>query len=477
MKNKKTLFFLILLFSLSIYLHFLHLSFPTKVVFDEQWYASSSASYFSQKYYFDTHPPLVKLLIAGSGYVFGFEEPTGDFYFKHGDNYPNVKNYLPFRFLPAILGSLLPILGWFIVRELGGSKKAAFLAGIFLLFDNALLLQSRLILIEIILVFFSLLSVLFYLLFRKQKKYKRKWYFFLLLLGVSLGATISVKWSGIISLVVILFLEVLRLDNEQVEKKQKTKNFLKQKKKEIGFIFIAIFVIPFIVYVFSFFLHFSLLSFQRDFNNVADPLSYNDEETTADTPYVFHLKEPPGNFVNKFIQTHKIMISVFSVDGEHPYSSEWWGWPIGRKAMLYFKEGDINLYLLGNPVVWFFAFFAVLSLFFIPLYKAKNKLKSPDFFRNRVILYFYFFSLLVYVGFSSTSFLFYYFLPLCFSIIIFSLCFDFYTQKMSEKKKNIIWALLILICFLSFLFYLPFTYGIPLSERAISLRLWLPFWR
>ena len=60
--EKKTLFFLFLIFSLSIFLHFLNLSYPDKVVFDEQWYASSAASYFQQSYYFDTHPPLGKLL-------------------------------------------------------------------------------------------------------------------------------------------------------------------------------------------------------------------------------------------------------------------------------------------------------------------------------------------------------------------------------------------------------------------------------
>ena len=65
MKNKKTLFFLFLIFSLSLYLHFLHLSYPDKVVFDEQWYSSSAASYFTHKYYFDANPPLGKLLIAG----------------------------------------------------------------------------------------------------------------------------------------------------------------------------------------------------------------------------------------------------------------------------------------------------------------------------------------------------------------------------------------------------------------------------
>jgi dolichyl-phosphate-mannose-protein mannosyltransferase len=478
MKKKKTLFFLFLIFSLSLFLHFLNLSYPDKVVFDEQWYASSAASYFANKYYFDGHPPFGKLLIAGSGYFFGFEDPTGNFYFRCCNNsYPARDSYLPLRFLPAFLGALLPILGFFITRELGGSEKAAFLASAFLLFDNALLLQSRLILLEIILVFFSLLTVLFYLLFKKQKQYTKKWYLFLFLLGISIGVTISVKWSGIIILIAILFLEVLRLGNEQIEEKRNFIPFLKSKKKELGLLLLSIFILPFLFYIFSFFLHFSLVSSPRDPKDFSDPLLYAKEEKTTNTPPVSHYKEPQENFFKKIVITHKKMLPVLSVTAEHPYSSEWWGWPFSRKPMLYFQEKNINLYLIGNPVVWFLSFLGVLSIFYIPIYKKRNKINSPRFFKNPDILYFYFFSWLVYVGSSRTSFLYYYLLPLCFSIIIFALCFDFYTKKIPKRKKNIIWAALLILCFLSFLFYLPFTYGIPLSDKMISLRLWFPLWR
>lgn len=473
-----TVFFLVLLMSLSVFLHFVRLSYPDSVVFDEQWYAGSAASYFSHKYYFDVHPPLGKLLIAGSGYIFGFNDPTGNnFNFKFGKQYPSINTYLPFRFLPAILGSLIPILGWLIIKEAGGSKRSSFLVAIFLLFDNALLLESRLILLEIILVFFSLLSVFLYLKFRKQKRYSRKWFFYLILLGFSLGSAISVKWTGLVILIIIAFLETLRLDEEHTEEKKKLLKFLVARKKQIGLFLLATIILPLFVYVTSFAIHFSLMHLPRDPKNFSDPFLYSDKKETTKPPSVFHYKEPEGNFFQKFLKTQRQMTPVLSVESKHPYQSSWWGWPIGRKTMLYFQEKGVNLYLIGNPVVWWFALLSLPLFFLLPFFRKKKNLSYPAFFRRPEILYLYLFSWFFFVGIRRTSFLYYYLISLCFAVILFGLCFDFYTKKMSDKNKNIVWSILVVICFLCFVFYMPFTYGLSLSEKAISLRFWFPFWR
>lgn len=478
MEKKLVLFFLFLIFTLSIFLHFFRLSYPDKVVFDEQWYASSAASYLSHKYYFDAHPPLGKILIAASGIFFGFKDPSGNFYFNHNESYLSKSSYLPFRFLPAILGIFLPILGWFIVKELKGSNKAAFLCSAFLLFDNALLLQSRFVLLEIFLVFFYLLSIFLYLKLINQKKYTKKWYIFLILLGLSLGVVISIKWTGFIVLATIIFLEIIKLINRQIISGGGLLNFFQKNKKYFSIIFLGIFFLPLLIYTFSFFVHFSLLNLSRNPKNFSDPLLYiNKEKEIKDSPYVFYYKEPDGNFFEKFFKVHKQMISIFSVTGDHPYSSSWWKWPTGGKAMLYYSEENVHLYLMGNPIVWFLGFFGIISIFFIPYLAKREKEKLPSFLKKPDILYFYFFSWLVFIGVKRTSFLYYYLVPLCLSIIIFSLCFDYFTKNIEKKKKNIIFGLILFIVFLSFVFYLPLTYGLPLSDKAFSLRLWFPLWK
>lgn len=474
--KKISLFFLILIFILSLFFHFYRLSFPSQVVFDEQWYASSAASYFNHKYYFDTHPPLAKLLIAFSGYLFGFNDPTGNFYFRHATEYPSVNSYLPFRILPAFLGSLIPILGWFLVKGLNGSDKSAFLASAFLLFDNALLTQSRFVLIEIFLVFFSLLVVLFFIYFVKEKPFSKKWYVFLTLIGIFLGCAISVKWSAFalyLTLIFLLFLKVLK------GLKLKKKNFLliiknlfarKDKQKEILILFFFIFILPFLIYIISFYIHFSLLKIPRDIKDLSDPFLYSKKEDTTKTPSSFSYEIPTGNFIDKFIMTNRAMLSVASIKTPHPYQSKWYEWPFSRKPMLYFLKDKKNIYLIGNSVVWGLSLVGVVFIFFIPYFTKKTGAKIPYFFKEASILYFYFSCWLFYAGLSRTSFLYYYLFPFCLSVVVFALIFDFIFQRTSPKIKNIFFVSFLVLAFLGFIFYLPFNYGISLSGKEISLK-------
>lgn len=476
--KKLNLFFLILIFIISLFLHFYRLSYPPQVVFDEQWYASHSASYFVHRYYFDVHPPLAKLLIAFSGYIFGFKDPTGKYYFRHATEYPSLNSYLPLRILPAFLGSLIPILGWFLVKGLKGSDKAAFLASIFLLFDNALLTQSRFILIEIVVVFFSLLAVVFYFYFVKQKSFSKKWYLFLVLTGLSLGCAIASKWSAFIVFATLLFLEFLRF-LKQKKPEEKIFPYFKKKRKEILILLIFILILPILVYIFSFYIHFSLIKIPRDIKDFSDPLLYSKKEDTTETPAGYLYQTPSENFFEKFLETNKKMTYVLAVMGEHPYRSNWYEWPFGRKPMLYYqeKEENVNIYLIPNFFVWCLGFFSSMSIFFF-YFKKSQKKDLPYFFKNPEILYLYFSSWLFYAGIKRTSFLYYYLTPLCFSIVIFALFFDYIFKNTSRRKRILFFFIFVFFCFLNFLFFLPFVYGFSLPARGINLRFFIfPFWK
>jgi dolichyl-phosphate-mannose-protein mannosyltransferase len=82
------------------------------------------------------------------------------------------------RLLPALAGSLLTPTVYLIITELGLSPYAGALAGLMVVFDTAILAQSRFILMESIMIFFGLSALLCVLKFRKEssRPFTAKWF-------------------------------------------------------------------------------------------------------------------------------------------------------------------------------------------------------------------------------------------------------------------------------------------------------------
>lgn len=81
----RSIFILFTLISMS--LRFYRISEPRQVVFDEVHFGGFASHYLKGTYFFDVHPPLGKLIIAGIGHVYGYK---GTFAFKDiGDPYEN----------------------------------------------------------------------------------------------------------------------------------------------------------------------------------------------------------------------------------------------------------------------------------------------------------------------------------------------------------------------------------------------------
>eukprot|EP00057_Strongylocentrotus_purpuratus_P034051 XP_793742.3 PREDICTED: protein O-mannosyl-transferase 1 [Strongylocentrotus purpuratus] len=183
---------------------FWRLEEPRGVVFDETHFGLFTSFYLKGMFFFDVHPPLGKLLIASVGYLAGFQ---GDFSFeKIGQEYPCEVPIWHLRFLPALCGSLLTPLTFYILEGMGFSQWTAAVGAFLVVCDNSLLTQSRFILLDTILLCFILLSFLALLRFRQvqDKPFSIQWWIWLTCLGVFLSCTISVKYSGLFTSVVIL---------------------------------------------------------------------------------------------------------------------------------------------------------------------------------------------------------------------------------------------------------------------------------
>lgn len=164
--------------------------------FDELHYGKYVSLYMKNTFFFDSHPPLGKQLIAALAHFANYD---GKFKFdKIGSSYNDSVPLFALRFLPALFGSLTIPTVYHLMLEVGLTQGASLVAALLFLFDNALLTQSRFILVDSILLFFSLFGLLSVL---KLKKYLTKpfsvfWVIWITLASCFLTCALCVKYAG-----------------------------------------------------------------------------------------------------------------------------------------------------------------------------------------------------------------------------------------------------------------------------------------
>jgi len=424
---------------LAFFSRFLFLNYPTEIVFDEVYFEKLTNSYLTNEYYFDIHPPLGKMIIVGTAYILGANpsENKDEVLFKIGESF-NKKDLFSLRFASAFFGSLFIILIYKLVLAIGLSRKAAFLGSFLVLFDNSFLVQSKFILVDVFLLFFGFASIYFFVLAEKSSK---KRILFYIISAVFAGLSFSVKWTGLSfwALIIILFLVKFLKDF-------KLKEFLKK---------IVIFIIvPFLVYFLVFTIHFMVVykpaspEFQKTF--------FGSAENTRTLP-----------LLNKFIENNKLMYKYNSGPvGTHPDASKWYEWPLMKKPIWYWVKNldgkTANIYLLGNPLIWWAVSFAVLaSLLIIFFNRFRKKLPPLIYF----FIFGYFLNLLPFILVNRVTFLYHYLPSLIFGILILVVLYE-------KLLKNLPFPLYLgfLICVLIlFLFLSPLSYGFPTSPQTYQM--------
>src|SRR3989344_8593629 len=117
--NTKFLGGLIIVFLLALVARVSSLGAINQVVFDEVHFGKFISSYCcTHERFFDIHPPIGKLLIAGGAYLSGY---AGGFSFNTiGQEYTNVP-ITGIRMVPVLAGSFLPIIMFILLIQTGVS--------------------------------------------------------------------------------------------------------------------------------------------------------------------------------------------------------------------------------------------------------------------------------------------------------------------------------------------------------------------
>ncbi|MFH1769487.1 MAG: phospholipid carrier-dependent glycosyltransferase [Parcubacteria group bacterium] len=452
---------------MSLLTHFLFFSHPGQVVFDEVHFGRFVTGYFTHEYFFDIHPPLGKLLIAGMGYIAGFK--PGISFETIGNAFPD-NTYVWLRLLPSLAGALIAPVIYLLLRELKFSKAMSWLAGILIVFESALLVQSRFMLLDAFLLLFGFVAFLLYARFHNTDKLR-----YLIGAFIFAGLSLSIKWTGLTFLGVIGLIEIIKI----------LKNFTWQKFWRL----FGVTALALIIYFSFFVIHFHLLykSGQGDaFSSSEFQKTLQDSNYENDNTIDNWNSNPITKDLKKFIELNSTMLGSNSgLNATHPYSSKWYTWPFMQRPMFYWsdftsadqapdeKDHNDRIYLIGNPVIWWGSTFAMLYFILIALSELPSvllKKKKTDKFMW-ILIGVYIASLLPFIGVSRVLFLYHYFTSLILAIIALAYLLD----NLPNKKRIIIPFLALSIA--AFIFFSPIIYGLTIPEWLYNLQAWFPSWR
>jgi dolichyl-phosphate-mannose-protein mannosyltransferase len=436
---------------------------PRSVVFDEVYFKAYAGDYLTHSYYFDPHPPLGKELLGLWAWLTH----------QSGSLLTSTAPAVDLRYLPAVAGALLIPLVYILLRQLGGSRKVATLAAAAVLADNAILVESRFILVDSMLLLFGIGAVVAYLASRTRSGLKS--WLFVTLSALLAGMALSTKWTGISALGLIGLIwiyDVLKKHAKPV--------------KIIGSLGLLI-VIPLVVYLSVFAIHFSLLTKTGQ----GDAFMPNQFQATLEgnAQYDPQAREP---FLTKVYQLNIAMNNAETSlrSATHPYGSAWYTWPLEIRPV-YYWEGDAqpngnqgNIYLLGNPVVWWgtLVILAILAGHIL----AGRKVPRHWHFALGLLSAGYIVNWLPFSLVHRVMFLYHYLFALIYSIAIASLGLGLIAgwnendQKFWEFHSGLsrtAYILLLTVIAAGFIYYAPLSYGIPISVQSLALHDWLSSWR
>lgn len=431
-------------------------------MFDEVYYERFAGCYLTHRFYFDLHPPLGDLLYGLAAWVLRIPGAR----LLAGEPAPLL------RLLPATFGTLVVPLVYLLLRQLGATRKVAAFAGAMVLLDNALLVESRLILLDGFLIFFGLCALSLYLAGRKRRAARgqgvaRMWW--LAASALLAGFALSVKWTGASALGIIMaawFVEAM---------------LRRAPILEIAREGAVLVLVPAAVYLGAFAIHFALLTHSGP----------GDRNMSAhfQKQIIGSLQYDPSvhlSFWEKLEEVHhEIRYGNASLDyATNAGASKWYTWPIMKHPMglweaprpfYVVRAGRRMIILIGNPLVWWGGMIGVLVG--IAAFIARRERFSAGGFEYGflILLWGVVLNFAPFSAIARLMYLYHYLFALVFVISLATYSTGVIAGWMSDDSRlwrfpsrrsaTLYWVILGVV-FASFLYFLPFTYGWHMSDRS-----------
>jgi dolichyl-phosphate-mannose-protein mannosyltransferase len=435
---------------------------PRAVVFDEVYFREYALRYLDGSFFFDIHPPLGKLLLAGWAKLFGVSATV-----------QSTDPVVVLRLLPVLAGTALVVVFYLLLRELTASRRVATFGAALLLLDNAILVESRLILVDSMLLLFGIGAITCYVASRNRTG-RAHW---ILLTGsaVLAGMAASTKWTGLTALGLIGLVWFVQTIRHHIS--------WRRALPQAG----VLVLVPAFVYVTVFAIHFQSLPNSGPGDAFMSPRFQS--TLVGNSGY-----DPAArmSFPDRFIELngaiHRADVSLN--DSTHPYSSSWLSWPVLKRPIYYWTDGTKTegtqqyIYLQGNPVIWWGLLVGVVVI-------ALGWMRRPELFTRHhgamtLLGVAWATNFLPFAAIQRPMFLYHYFFSFVFCIAAVSIGLGLLAGWMTDGEKvwqfpswrsAVLYGGILVVALAGFLFFAPISYGLPLSDGGLSDRIWLDSWR
>lgn len=405
---------------------FWNLDGTADVVFDEVYYPKFAQNYLRGETLFDAHPPLAKYIIALGIQIFGYA-PLG------------------YRFMTALAGALLPLVTYEFIWQLSDRRGWAWLAGWFVAMDGLLLVESRFGLINIYILLFGMLSQLCMVLALKRSR--QRW-FWVIATGLMLGASVSVKWTGLAYVV-----GLITLMGYAWSRYRQTLN--------VPQLLIGLIILPIAFYFVQWIPHL-MINPERD---------------------IWELHRQILGFHQN--------LGVGKTEPIHPYCSPWWSWVLLIRPVAYFYEMRPNsmlqfVHAMGNPLLYWLSAIAIMGCL---TFLVASKLRFPPKFITQINLEkhstLFWFTLYVTSSFLAhwlpwslskrCIFLYHYMPASVFAFAALALMVSLMWRSPLPELR-VLGSGILGITAIAFIFWLPLYIGLPISSGYLPVLMWLPSW-
>ena len=433
-----------ILLTLGALTHLVGLSSPRQVVFDEVTFGKFVQAYCcTGERFFDIHPPIGKLLIGAAAKLGGL---SSSFQFETiGQSY-GTEPVWALRLVPALMGTLIPVIFFWFMRELKASPPIALLGGVLVAFDNGLITEGRYLLIDTVLIAATLAAIACFLTALRQNG---RWYWLVgtgALAGLAVGTKVTgLVAPGLIGLCLLFGLGVVRGPWRQ--------------RITQGLIVMSTAAA---IYVSGWAIHWALLP----------------NPGPGDAFY-----ETTGQIVADITRAQRAMLSAnLSLSATHPDASAPWTWPLMKVAPYYWQGDGASIYMVGNPVVWWGAsvlFFGVL-IQLVLMRPLGTKLLPPVRREPRIWLPLAGFALsfMPLLGVTRVLFLYHYLTPLLFSLAFVLLWLDRSGWlEPGRPGQRTGYLAIIAVAAIAFLAISPLTYGFSVGGYDEWLASFIRSWR